>query len=40
MKRFKDPIYGYIQIDEFVAEKIIDTAEFQRLRQIIQGIHF
>ncbi len=36
MKRFKDPIYGYIQIDEFVAEKIIDTAEFQRLRQIIQ----
>lgn len=36
MKRFKDPIYGYIEIDEFVAENIIDTAEFQRLRQVIQ----
>ncbi len=36
MKRFKDPIYGYIEIEEYVAENIIDTAEFQRLRQIIQ----
>lgn len=36
MKRFKDPIYGYIEIDEFVAKNIIDTAEFQRLRQVIQ----
>ncbi len=36
MKRFKDPVYGYIEIDEFVAENIIDTAEFQRLRRVIQ----
>ena len=36
MKRFKDPIYGYIEIGDFVAENIIDTAEFQRLRQVIQ----
>lgn len=36
MKRFKDPIYGYIDIDEDIAEKIIDTPEFQRLRNIIQ----
>ncbi len=36
MKRFKDPIYGYIEIDDHIAENIIDTAEFQRLRQIIQ----
>lgn len=36
MKRLKDPIYGYISIDDDIISDIIDTAEFQRLRQIIQ----
>lgn len=35
-KRFKDPIYGYIEIDEELINKVIDTASFQRLRDIIQ----
>ncbi len=36
MKRLKDPIYGYIDIDEDIIDSIIDTATFQRLRTIIQ----
>ena len=36
MKRFKDPIYGYIDIPDKIIEDIIDTAVFQRLRSIIQ----
>lgn len=36
MKKFKDPIYGYIQINEKIVEEIIDTPEFQRLRYIRQ----
>ncbi len=36
MKRLKDPIYGYIEIDDAIAESIIDTPVFQRLRFIIQ----
>ncbi len=35
-KRFKDPIYGYIDIDENIISSIVDTAGFQRLRNIIQ----
>ena len=35
-KRFKDPIYGYIDIDESIIENIVDTAGFQRLRNVIQ----
>lgn len=35
-KRFKDPIYGYIDIDEAIISNIVDTASFQRLRNIIQ----
>ncbi len=35
-KRFKDPIYGYIDIDENVIQNIVDTAGFQRLRNVIQ----
>ena len=36
MKRFKDPIYGYIEIPGNVVKEIIDTPEFQRLRYIKQ----
>lgn len=35
-KRFKDPIYGYIDIDELIISNIVDTAGFQRLRNVIQ----
>lgn len=35
-KRFKDPIYGYIEIDEGLITKVIDTPAFQRLRDVIQ----
>lgn len=35
-KKFKDPIYGYIEIDEKIVHDIIDTATFQRLRNIRQ----
>lgn len=35
-KRFKDPIYGYIEIEELLIKQVVDTAEFQRLRDIIQ----
>lgn len=35
-KRFKDPIYGYIEIDEELITKVIDTPAFQRLRDVIQ----
>ena len=36
VKRFKDPIYGYISIKESVISNIVDTAGFQRLRNVIQ----
>lgn len=35
-KRFKDPIYGYIDIDESIISNVVDTAGFQRLRNVIQ----
>lgn len=35
MKQIKDPVYGYIDIDDFYIP-LIDTAEFQRLRNIRQ----
>ena len=35
-KKFRDPIYGYIEIEESVVRDIIDTAAFQRLRNIRQ----
>lgn len=35
-KRFKDPIYGYIEIEEEWITKVIDTPAFQRLRDVIQ----
>jgi len=36
VKKFKDPIYGYIEIPIEYTTNIIDKAEFQRLRRIIQ----
>ena len=35
MKQIKDPIYGYIDVEDFCFS-LIDTAEFQRLRNIVQ----
>lgn len=35
-KKFRDPVYGYIEIDENIVHNIIDTAAFQRLRNIRQ----
>lgn len=35
MKQIKDPIYGYIDIEDFCLP-LIDAAEFQRLRNIVQ----
>jgi len=35
-KIIKDPIYGYIEIDADIVHKVIDTATFQRLRNIRQ----
>lgn len=35
-KRFKDPIYGYIDINNDLIEDVVDTANFQRLRNVVQ----
>lgn len=35
-KRYKDPIYGYIEIKEDLVSQVVDTVVFQRLRDIIQ----
>ena len=35
-KKIKDPIYGYVEIPIDYVTNIIDTAEFQRLRRIMQ----
>jgi len=35
LKQIKDPVYGYVDIDDFFIP-LIDTAEFQRLRNIRQ----
>ena len=35
-KQFKDPIYGYVKIPSDYVTNIIDSAEFQRLRRIVQ----
>lgn len=35
-KQFKDPIYGYIEIDNNIVMEIIDTPAFQRLKDIRQ----
>lgn len=36
VKKLKDPIYGYIKIPVEYMTNIVDTAEFQRLRRIMQ----
>lgn len=35
-KKFRDPVYGYIEIEEDIVHNIVDTAAFQRLRNIRQ----
>lgn len=35
-KRFKDPVYGYIDIEDKLIAQVVDTACFQRLRDVIQ----
>lgn len=35
-KQFKDPIYGYVEIDSEIVANIIDTPVFQRLKDIRQ----
>lgn len=35
-KKFKDPIYGYVEIPIEYVNEIIDMAEFQRLRRVVQ----
>ena len=35
-KIFKDPIYGYVEIESNIVKKVIDTPVFQRLRRIVQ----
>lgn len=35
-KQFKDPVYGYINIDNDIVANIIDTPAFQRLKDIRQ----
>lgn len=35
-KQFRDPIYGYIQIDTEIVHCVIDTDIFQRLRDVVQ----
>ncbi|MCL2717253.1 MAG: HD domain-containing protein [Lachnospiraceae bacterium] len=35
-KKIKDPIYGYIEVNEKIVNNVIDTAAFQRLRNIRQ----
>lgn len=34
--KIKDPIHGYIEIDKEIVVNIVDTAEFQRLREVRQ----
>ena len=36
MKKFKDPLYDYIEVESSIVSKIIDTPAFQRLKDIRQ----
>lgn len=35
-KVFKDPLYDYVEIDNDICDKIIDSKYFQRLKRIEQ----
>jgi len=35
-KKIRDPVYGYIEIDDIIIDNIINTATFQRLRNVRQ----
>ena len=35
-RQFKDPVHGYIDLDERVVDRVVDTAPFQRLRRVRQ----
>lgn len=35
-KIFKDPIYGYVEIEADIVKNVIDTPVFQRLRRVVQ----
>lgn len=35
-KKIRDPVYGYIEINENIVNEVIDTATFQRLRNVRQ----
>ncbi len=36
LKRFRDPVYGYIEIDKDLIMQVVDTPAFQRLKNITQ----
>ncbi|MFC7176447.1 hypothetical protein [Halosegnis marinus] len=40
-RRIKDPVHGYIELDEPLVEALVDTPAFQRLRHVRQlsGTH-
>lgn len=40
VKRMKDPVYGYIGLEEWVCDDVIGTPEFQRLRRVVQTSFF
>ncbi|MFD1513037.1 HD domain-containing protein [Halomarina rubra] len=35
-RQFKDPVHGYVDLDERIVERVVDTAPFQRLRRVRQ----
>ncbi|GGL64684.1 HD domain-containing protein [Halocalculus aciditolerans] len=35
-KQLKDPVHGYIELDEALVERVVDTRPFQRLRYVRQ----
>ena len=35
-RQIKDPVHGYVDLDERVVERVVDTAPFQRLRRVRQ----
>lgn len=35
-KIFKDPIYGYVEVESDIVKNVVDTPVFQRLRRVVQ----